>query len=88
MVRNSITSCAFSAIAASSRAMRPRWNQVFHSVSPDWSGGTTIRFSRTVIDENSWAIWKVRRSPLRKSAWGGRPVISSPSMKTRPDVGL
>ena len=33
-------------------------------VSPDWPPGTIIRFSRTVIELNSWAIWNVRSSPL------------------------
>ena len=30
--------------------MRARWNQVFHSVSPDCAAGTIIRFSRTVME--------------------------------------
>ena len=29
-----------------------------------WPAGTIIRFSRTVMVENSCAIWKVRSSPL------------------------
>jgi hypothetical protein len=50
-------------------------------------GGTIIRFSRQVIEENSCAIWKVRRGPWRNSSCGVRPVISSPSMMTVPEVG-
>jgi hypothetical protein len=71
---------------ASSSATDPREKSAFHSFSPDWRGGTIIRFSRTVIDENSCAIWKVRKSPFSKSLCGGRPVMSSPSMKTWPLV--
>ena len=62
-------------------------NQASQSTSPGWAAGTIIRFSRTVSVENSWAIWKVRSRPLWKSACGERPVISSPSSQTRPEVG-
>jgi hypothetical protein len=41
--------------------------------------GTIIRFSRTVIEPNSCAIWKVRSRPLWNRSCGGRPVMSSPS---------
>ena len=67
--------------------MRRRPNQVFHSVSPDCPPGTIIRFSRQLIEENSCAIWKVRKSPLWNNSCGGRPVMSSPSMSTVPEVG-
>jgi hypothetical protein len=60
---------------------------VFHRLSPDWPAGTIIRFSRQVIDENSCAIWKVRNRPLANSSCGVRPVMSSPSMMTVPEVG-
>ena len=60
---------------------------MFHSVSPDCPPGTIIRFSRQVMDENSCAIWKVRSSPLWNSSCGGRPVMSSPSIVTLPEVG-
>ncbi len=87
MVRNSSTSSALARRSRSSSAMRRRPNQVFHRLSPDCAPGTIIRFSRHVIDENSCAIWNVRRRPRWNNSCGGRPVISRPSIVTRPDVG-
>jgi hypothetical protein len=49
-------------------AARP--NQVFHRLSPDCRPGTIIRFSRQVIEENSCAIWKVRKGPWRTAHAG------------------
>jgi hypothetical protein len=62
----------------------PAANHAFHSVSPGLAGGTIIRFSRTVIEPNSCAIWKVRSKALVNSSCGGRPVMSSPVHVTGP----
>ena len=56
IVRNSSTSSALSRRRFSSAATAPRRNHVLTSVSPSWFSGTIIRFSRTVIEPNSWAI--------------------------------
>ncbi len=87
IVRNSRTSSAFLASSFSSFAIRPRPNQVFQRTSPDCMAGTIMRFSRTDMDANSCAIWKVRSRPFWKSSCGCKPVMSSPSIRIRPEVG-
>ena len=86
--RKSITSSARARTSASRARTRPGRNHASQSASPGCSGGTIIRFSRTLSVPNSWAIWKVRSNPLWNRSCGGRPVISSPSRKTWPDVGV
>ena len=78
-LRNSMTSSARARMAASWARIFPGRSHTSMRVSPDWPAGTVMRFSRTVSVENSWAIWKVRSTPLPKSSWGVRPVTSSPS---------
>ena len=56
MVRNLSTASALSRRARSSAAIRPRLKQAFQSASPDCPPGTIIRFSRQVIEANSWLI--------------------------------
>jgi len=46
--------------------------------SPICPFGASIRFSSTVISDNSRAIWKVRTSPFRAIRYGSSPVTSSP----------
>ena len=87
MVRKSSTSSARRASARSSARMARRAVQAAQRDSPRCPPGTIIRFSRTVIERNSCAIWNVRRRPFAKSSWGGRPVTSSPAISTRPAVG-
>src|SRR5579862_1473539 len=47
----------------------------------------TSTFSRTVRDPNSSSRWNVRAMPRRARWYGGRPVMSSPSITTLPRVG-
>ena len=43
-------------------------------------------FSRTVIDANNAATWKVRPTPIRAIARGGKPSIRAPINVTVPAV--
>jgi hypothetical protein len=84
IVRNSITSSARARISSSSRHDGRGGTRRSTGFRPTGAAGTIIRFSRTVIEWNSCAIWKVRSSPLWNSSCGGRPVMSSPPIQTGP----
>ena len=47
----------------------------------------TCTFSRTVMEAKVAVIWKVRPTPSRHTARGGRPLMSLPSMRTVPASG-
>ena len=72
-----ITSIAFCLISSSCCFTLALLNKAYDNFSPNWFGGTIIKFSRTVKVENSWAIWKVLRTPLANNSWGFKKEISS-----------
>ena len=87
MLRNASAASACSRTSASRRRTAAAAIQLLKMCSPGWLGGTTIRFSSTVILANSCGIWKVRTMPRWNISWVGRPAMSSPWKTMRPEVG-
>ena len=56
-------------------------------VRPAWAISAICTFSTTDMERKVCATWKVRPTPMRHTARGGRPVMSCPLSVTRPVSG-
>src|SRR5205823_3279112 len=85
--QSSSISMARSRARRSSRRTRPARAQLFQNRSPAWRGGTSMRFSSTVICGNGRGTWNVRASPFAKIRSGVSRSMRPPMKRIAPASG-